>query len=356
MSTEFNLEKIVRPNIWNLSPYTSARDEFKGQADVYLDANENSFGSPLQRLYNRYPDPFCGALKEKLSTIKGVPPENIFVGNGSDEAIDIMYRMVCEPGVDNAIICPPTYGMYKVSADINNIAVKEIPLLSNFQLDVDGIANAIDVHTKIIWVCSPNNPVGVSVQKEDVEILLNNFNGLVVIDEAYINYSRNKSFIQELTEYPNLVVCQTMSKAWGLAALRIGMAYASEAIIQLMNKTKAPYNVNEASQQLALQALENIQQVNDWIKETVQLREALIKEINSLPIVDFIYPTDANFLLVKYKPEIDATKLYYYLTDNGIVVRSRAKMTAIENSLRITVGTAKENDVLIKALENYKQA
>ncbi len=354
MSTEFDLEKIVRPNIWSLSPYTSARDEFTGSADVYLDANENSFGSPLPRLYNRYPDPHCTALKEKLSTIKGVPPENIFVGNGSDEVIDILYRMVCEPGKDNVIICPPTYGMYKVSADINNIALKEVPLLSNFQLDVEGIANAIDAHTKLIWVCSPNNPVGVSVQKADVELILNNFPGLVVIDEAYINYSRNKSFIQELTEYPNLVVSQTMSKAWGLAALRVGMAYASSAIITIMNKVKAPYNVNEASQQLVLQALENINQVNDWIKQIVQLREGLIKDFNTLPIVEIVYPSDANFLLVKFIPTIDATALYYYLTNNGIVVRSRAKVTQIKNSLRITVGTIKENETLIQALNNYK--
>ena len=251
----FNLNDILRANIKNLTPYSSARDEFKGEASVYLDANENSLGSPLTKWYNRYPDPLQWKVKEKLQEIKGIPPSQIFIGNGSDECIDILIRSVCEPGIDNILICPPTYGMYQVSADINNIAVKKVPLTPAFQLDLPAVENAIDDHTKIIFLCSPNNPTGNSLLKEDVEAILNNYFGLVVIDEAYINFSRFRSFAQELKDYPNLVVMQTLSKAWGLAALRVGMAFASEEIIAVMNKVKPPYNINQASQELALQAL-----------------------------------------------------------------------------------------------------
>jgi histidinol-phosphate aminotransferase len=354
MSATFDLQKIVRQNILALKPYTSARDEFTGNAQVYLDANENAYGSPLTKLYNRYPDPYCIAVKEKLSTIKGVPIENIFVGNGSDEAIDVLYRMVCEPRVDNVIICSPTYGMYTVSAHINNVAIKDVPLTLDFQLDLESIEKTIDGNTKIIWVCSPNNPTGNSIAKADIEILLNNFDGLVVVDEAYINFSRSKTCIQELTMYPNLVVLQTMSKAWGLAALRVGMAYASEAIIQLMNNVKPPYNVNEASQALTLQALENIEKTNAWIVETVKHRQNLGHAIVQLPIVEKVYPSDANFLLVKINDSNDATLIYDYLCSQGIVVRNRSRVTNISNCLRITIGTPKENDILLDALKNYK--
>src|SRR6201993_136936 len=254
---------LLRENIKNLTPYSSARDEFQGEASVYLDANENAFGSPLDTPYNRYPDPLQYAVKKRLSEIKGVPPRNIFLGNGSDEAIDILFRAFCNPGVDNVILVPPTYGMYEVSANINDIQTKKVNLTEEYQLNLEGIAEAIDEHTKMIFICSPNNPTGNSIQRVDVETLLANFNGMVVIDEAYINFSRQKSFIQELTEYGNLVVLQTLSKAWGLAGLRVGMAFASEEIIEVMNKVKPPYNVNEASQQLALKALGNIDQVNN---------------------------------------------------------------------------------------------
>src|SRR5215217_1141406 len=295
----FNINNILRANIKNLTPYSSARDEFQGEASVYLDANENAFGSPLDEAYNRYPDPLQYNVKKRLSEIKGLPIRNIFLGNGSDEAIDILFRSFCNPGVDNVIIVPPTYGMYQVSANINDIALKRVNLTDEYQLNLEGIAEAIDKNTKMIFICSPNNPTGNSINREDVETLLANFNGLVVVDEAYINFSRQKSFIQELTEYANLVVLQTLSKAWGLAGLRVGMAFASEDIIEVMNKVKPPYNINEASQQLALQALQNVDQVNEWIKETLVQRDKLVLELKNFDFVLDIYPSDANFILVK---------------------------------------------------------
>lgn len=347
----FELNKILRPNIKNLTPYSSARDEFKGEASVYLDANENAFGSPLGTNYNRYPDPLQYAVKKRLSEIKGVPPRNIFLGNGSDEAIDILYRSFCNPGVDNVIIVPPTYGMYEVSANINDVALRRVPLTEDYQLDVDAIAEAIDGHTKIIWICSPNNPTGNSMDRADVETLLANFSGLVVVDEAYINFSRQKSFIQELTEYSNLVVMQTLSKAWGLAGLRVGMAFASEEIIEVMNKVKPPYNMNEASQALALEALQNVTQVNNWIKETLTERDKLVLQLAKFNFVLDIYPSDANFILVK---TTDANGIYNYLVQHGIIVRNRTKVELCEGALRITVGTPDENVKLIDTLKNYE--
>ncbi|MEJ7691810.1 histidinol-phosphate transaminase [Daejeonella sp.] len=346
----FNLQNILRENIKNLVPYSSARDEFKGDASVYLDANENSFGSPLGANYNRYPDPMQFKVKQRLSEIKGVPPRNIFVGNGSDEAIDILFRAFCRPGIDNVITVPPTYGMYEVSANINDIEVRKIKLTPDYQLDVEGIAEAIDDNTKIIFICSPNNPTGNSINRADIETILANFNGLVVIDEAYINYSRQKTFIQELTEYSNLVVLHTLSKAWGLAGLRLGMAFASAEIIEVFNKVKPPYNVNEASQQLALEALQNVEQINDWIKLTVSEREKLISDLGKLEIVQKIYPSDANFILVK---TFDAKGIYDHLVGNGIVVRDRSKIELCEGSLRITIGTPEENENLIYNLKKF---
>ncbi|MGB8192595.1 MAG: histidinol-phosphate transaminase [Chitinophagaceae bacterium] len=343
----FNLDRLLRPNIKNLVPYSSARDEFKGEAKVFLDANENSFGSPLTKWYNRYPDPLQRKLKEKLSGIKGVPAENIFIGNGSDECIDILIRACCEPGKDNIIICPPTYGMYEVSANINDVAVKKVNLTTNFQLDLSALEQAIDAQTKLIFLCSPNNPTGNSLLREDVEMVLNNFEGLVIIDEAYINFSRQRSFSRELEEYPNLVVMQTLSKAWGLAALRVGTAFASEEIIGVMNKIKPPYNINQASQELALQALEEVGQVNDMIREIVKEREALKQALLELPVVEKIFPSDANFLLVKVK---DARGIYHYLLESQVVVRDRSKVELCEGCLRITVGTPFENKLLINAL------
>lgn len=345
-----DINSLLRENIKNLTPYSSARDEFQGEASVFLDANENSFGSPLDTAYNRYPDPLQWKLKEKISTIKGVPPQNIFIGNGSDEAIDILFRAFCNPGVDNVIIVPPTYGMYEVSANINDVKIKKINLLPDFQLDLEGIAEAIDKNTKMIFICSPNNPTGNSINRQDIETVLSNFPGLVVIDEAYINFSRQKTFIQELTEYSNLVVLQTLSKAWGLAALRIGMAFACGDIIDVYNKVKPPYNISQATQELALEALNNIQQVNDWIKETVQQRTILAQELSTVSIVEKVYPSDANFILAKIKY---ADYLYNFLVDRGIIVRNRSKVVLCEDSLRITVGTPEENEILINAIKEF---
>ena len=347
----FDINNIIRENIKNLTPYSSARDEFQGEASVYLDANENAYGSPLEENYNRYPDPLQYNVKKRLSEIKGVPIRNIFLGNGSDEAIDILFRAFCNPGVDNVIIVPPTYGMYQVSANINDVALKRVPLTAEYQLDLEGIAEAIDEHTKLIFICSPNNPTGNSINRDDVETLLANFNGLIVVDEAYINFSRQKTFIQELTEYANLVALQTLSKAWGLAGLRVGMAFASEEIIEVMNRVKPPYNINEASQQLALKALENVDQVNDWIKETLKERDNLVLALKNFDFVLDIYPSDANFILVK---TTDPKAIYNFLVQRGIIVRDRSKVELCEGSLRITVGTPNENNILIKSLQDYK--
>ncbi|MFI5136837.1 MAG: histidinol-phosphate transaminase [Sphingobacteriales bacterium] len=347
----FNINNILRENIKNLTPYSSARDEYQGEASVFLDANENAFGSPLEQQFNRYPDPLQIQVKKRLSEIKGVPVKNIFLGNGSDEAIDVLFRSFCNPGVDNVILVPPTYGMYQVSANINDIETRNIPLTADFQLNLDGIAEAIDEHTKLIFICSPNNPTGNSIDRADVETLLANFNGIVVVDEAYINFSRQKTFIQELTEYANLVVLQTLSKAWGLAGLRVGMAFASEEIIEVMNKVKPPYNINESSQQLVLQALANVEQVNSWIKETLAQRDKLVLGLKDFDFVLDIYPSDANFILVK---TTDARGIYNYLVQKGIIVRDRSKIELCQGCLRITVGTPDENIILLQTLQDFK--
>ena len=346
----FNLNQLLRPNIQSLTPYSSARDEFHGEAKIFLDANENSIGSPLIKWYNRYPDPYQQKIKEKLSSIKGVPLKNIFIGNGSDECIDILYRSFCNPGKDNVIICPPTYGMYEVSAHINDVEIRKAPLLENFQLDLIHMETLVDENTKIIWICSPNNPTGNSIYFEDIESILNNFDGIVVVDEAYINFSRQRSSIQLLAEYPNLVVMQTLSKAWGLAGLRLGMAFASEEIITVYNKVKPPYNISEAVQELVYKALDNIEDVNEMIREIVKERQRLEVEFGKLLVVEHIYPSDANFLLVKVT---DARAIYEYLLANQIVVRDRSKVLLCEGCLRITVGTVKENDELIHILQQF---
>src|SRR6201991_2717585 len=338
----FSVNNILRENIKQLVPYSSARDEFQGEASVYLDANENAFGSPLTEQYHRYPDPLQYKVKKRLSEIKGVPVRNIFLGNGSDEAIDILFRSFCNPGVDNVILVPPTYGMYEVSANINDIEARKVNLTEDYQLNLEGIAEAIDKNTKLIFICSPNNPTGNSINRDDIQTLLTNFNGIVVVDEAYINFSRQKSFIQELTEYANLVVLQTLSKAWGLAGLRVGMAFASEEIIEVMNKVKPPYNINEASQELALKALENIDQVNGWIKETLLQRDRLVLTLKDFDFVVDIYPSDANFILVK---TTDPKGIYNFLVQQGIIVRDRSKVELCEGCLRITIGTPDENSV-----------
>jgi histidinol-phosphate aminotransferase len=346
----FQLDKLTRENIKKLVPYSSARDEFSGEAKVFLDANENSLGSPLSKWYNRYPDPHQYKLKEAISAIKGIAAEHVFLGNGSDECIDLLFRCFCEPGKDNVIICPPTYGMYEVSANINDVEVRRAPLLDDFQLDLVHLENLVDSNTKIIWLCNPNNPTGNSLNRQDVEAVLNNFNGIVVVDEAYINFSRQKSFVQELPEYANLVVMQTFSKAWGLAGLRLGMAFASSAIIEVINRVKPPYNISQATQELALEALENTGQVNDMIRELVDMREALAVVLAQAPGVEKVYPSDANFLLIKIK---EARKVYDFLLTKAIVVRDRSKVKLCEDCLRITVGTEKENTDLVEALQEW---
>ena len=350
--SKFNLQSILRENVKSLIPYSSARDEFKGSASILLDANENSFGTPLSDAYNRYPDPLQLSLKERISKVKGVPAKNMFLGNGSDEAIDILIRAFCRPEVDNILILPPTYGMYEVSAAINDVEVRKVNLDSDFQLNLDAISETIDKNTKIVFICSPNNPTGNSIFREDVETIMSNFNGIVVVDEAYINYSRSKSFIQELTEYSNLVVLQTFSKAWGMAGLRLGMAFASEEIIEVFNKIKPPYNVNQATQVLALEALDKVYMVNNWIRDTVKERGILSNILEELSFVDRVFPSDANFILVKTE---DANAIYDYLTSKGIVVRNRSKVELCEGCLRITIGTPEENQQLVSVLKEYSK-
>ena len=349
----FNLNNLVRENIKKLKPYSSARSEFSGVAKIFLDANENSFGSPLTKWYNRYPDPLQWELKKKLSTIKNVPAENILLGNGSDECIDLLIRAFCDPKKDNIIICPPTYGMYEVYAHINDVPIKEVPLLPDFQLNLEGLESAIDGNTKLIFFCSPNNPTGNSLEREDIEVVLNNFEGIIVVDEAYVNYSKHRSFLSELNDYPNLVVMQTFSKAWGLAALRLGMNFASTEIIDILNSIKPPYNINQATQELAIKALDNLDDVNAMIKETVKERDNLMKKLGQLPQVKKVYPSDSNFLLTKMT---DATSIYNYLKENGIIVRNRSNVLLCEDCLRITVGTPKQNKQLIEELKKYQNS
>ena len=344
---KFDINRLVRDNIKKVKPYSSARDEFSGEAKVFLDANENSLGSPSVKWYNRYPDPHQAKLKALISQVKSIPVENIFLGNGSDECIDLLYRCFCTPGKDNVIICPPTYGMYEVSAAINDVEIRKAELSPDYQLNLDAIESLVDPHTKLIWVCSPNNPTGNTIKHQDIALLLNNFTGLVVIDEAYINFAKQRSWTVELKEYPNLVVLQTFSKAWGLAALRLGMAFASREIIGWLNNIKPPYNINQATQEIAGRALEEVGQVNDMIKEIVAMREELAKVFERMPLVEKVYPSDANFLLVKMK---EAGKVYEYLLSKGIVVRDRSRVELCSGCLRITIGTEQENTALVDAL------
>lgn len=348
----FDLDKITRGNIKILKPYSSARDEYKGKQGIFLDANENSFGSPLTTNYNRYPDPLQLDVKEKIGKIKGLPIQNIFLGNGSDEAIDILFRAFCDPGVDNAIICPPTYGMYEVSANINNVNVIKVPLTpEEFELDTEAILKSIHQNTKLIFICCPNNPTGNGVKWNSIKLILEEFKGIVVIDEAYINFAKYRSLIPELLNYPNLVILQTLSKAWGLAGLRIGMAFAAEPIIDIFNRIKPPYNINSASQKLALEALENTDKINNWIKTIVEERENLKDALAEIECVLKVYPSEANFLLVKVT---DSSSVYAFLVSQEIIVRDRSKIQLCENCLRITIGTKTENELVLNTLKKYK--
>jgi histidinol-phosphate aminotransferase len=349
----FNLDNILRANIKALTPYSSARDEFKGNADIFLDANENSLGSSLTtHKLNRYPDPLQWKVKEKIGELKNIKPENIFLGNGSDEAIDILIRAFCNPGQDSIIVLPPTYGMYEVAARINDVAIKTVNLTKEFQLNILDVNFEIDKNTKLIFVCSPNNPSGGTIHKADIIHLLHGFDGIVVVDEAYIDFADTPSMITELNNFPNLVVMQTFSKAWGLAGLRAGMAFASAEIINVMNKIKAPYNVGDLAQRLLLQALGNKDKVKEMVAQLKQERDKLVKELPKFSFVKSIVPSEANFLLVKTSC---ADELYNFLIDNNVVVRNRSKLPLCDGGLRITVGTANENAQLLSLLNTFQK-
>ena len=349
MNSSFNLEKLVRPNVLKMKPYSSARDEYKtdGRKMTFLDANEN----PFENGVNRYPDPQQGKLKEVLASQKGVSASKILLGNGSDEVLDLIFRAFCRPQVDNVITLPPTYGMYKVLAGLNEIEDREVVLKNNFQPDVAAILEKIDAQTKIIFLCSPNNPTGNSFSEASVEKILKNFNGLVVIDEAYIDFSAEESWLQRLEEFPNLVITQTLSKAYGLAGIRLGICYASEEIINLLNKIKPPYNVNELTQQRALDRLSKPEEVNRELQLILQERELLQANLSKMAFVKEIFPSDANFLLVRVE---NATAKYRQLLEAGVVVRNRSSQQLCENTLRFTVGTPEENQELLKKLRQLE--
>ncbi|MEZ5040087.1 MAG: histidinol-phosphate transaminase [Saprospiraceae bacterium] len=342
-----NVENLVRPNIRQLSPYSSARSEFKGQAEVFIDANENPFETGL----NRYPDPLQWQLKEAISHIWEIPKEHIFLGNGSDEVIDLLVRIFCEPRIDHIITLPPTYGMYKVSASIEDIAIKEILLTPDYQPRLEPILSATTPQSKILFLCSPNNPTGNDLEPELVFRLLDQFPGIVVIDEAYIDFSSQESFRRYLKTYPNLVVTQTFSKAWGLAGIRLGMAFASEAIIAYLNKVKPPYNVNQLTQKAALEALQNQQQQAEWVDTILKERDLLADRLKAFAFVKKIHPSAANFLLVEVEQPKD---LYQFLVEHGIIARDRSSVPLCEGCLRLTVGRPEENQLLLSVLQAYQ--
>jgi histidinol-phosphate aminotransferase len=344
----FNLENIVRENIKRLTPYSSARNEFSGAAHVYLDANENSFGSPLGGNYHRYPDPLQTEIKRKISVLQNVGANQIFLGNGSDEAIDLLFRIFCEPRTDNVLICPPTYGMYEVSAAINAVETKRAALTKDFQLDSQAIENAIDARTKLLFICSPNNPTGNSFPREEILQLAESFGGIVVVDEAYIHFSPHQSLVSEINRFKNLVVLQTFSKAWGLAGVRVGLAFADADAIALFNRVKPPYNISQPAQEAILRAFGSSAAVEQTIAEIVSEREKLIEKLAKISCVEKIYPTDANFVLVK---TADAEKIYRFLLGEKIVVRNRSRVELCAGCLRITVGTPAENESLLTALK-----
>ena len=342
-----NLQKLVRPNIWALEPYSCARDEFKGMdAHVFLDANENPYNDPI----NRYPDPLQEKLKARLAPLKGVRPSQIFLGNGSDEAIDLVYRIFCNPGKDNVVAIAPTYGMYKVCADINNVEYRGVPLTEDWQLDTKALLDATDAKTKVIWICSPNNPTGNDFSREAIHQVLTSFRGIVVVDEAYSDFSTNQPFRSMLDSYPNLIVLNTFSKAWASAAIRLGMAFASEEIIALFNKVKYPYNVNLLTQEKATALLNDIATIDNWLAQIRREKENVLPALGELPIVLKVYPTDANFVLVRVT---DANSIYRYLIEKGIVVRNRTRVQLCKDCLRITIGTRQENNELLGALRFY---
>lgn len=341
-----NLQQLVRKNILSLKAYSSARDEFKGEASVYLDANEN----PLNGPYNRYPDPLQWKLKEKVSEIKKVDVSKIFFGNGSDEPIDLVIRIFCEPAIDNIVAIDPTYGMYKVCADINNIEYRQVLLKDNFVLDSEAVLKATDDKTKIVFLCSPNNPSGNLLDKNEILKIVENFSGIVVLDEAYIDFAPNASWVSQLDKYSNLIILQTFSKAWGIAAVRLGMAFASPEIISLFNKVKYPYNINILTQNFVHTELDKLELKEEWVKTILKQRAYLEKELGKIAFVEKIYPSDANFILVKVG---DANMIYNKLVEKGIIIRNRNKVSLCNGCLRITVGTEVENNIFIEALKDF---
>ena len=342
-----SLEQLVRPNIWKLAPYSSARDEYSGkEAHVFLDANENPYGAP----YNRYPDPLQRELKKQISKVKGIPEDMIFLGNGSDEAIDLPYRIFCQPGRDNVVAIEPTYGMYRVCADINDVEYRPVLLDEHYDFKAADLLAACDSHTKLIWICSPNNPTGNSLNRDEMLKVIQDFEGIVIIDEAYSDFSKQQTFRTELAAHPNLIVLNTMSKAWALAGIRLGMAFASKDIISIYNKVKYPYNVNILTQQQALETLKDPFEIDRWVKTLLGERARLMQAFQELPICEKVYPTDANFFLAKMT---DAQGIYNYLVDKGIIVRNRSRIQLCNNCLRITIGLKSENNELLSALRQF---
>ena len=342
------LKELVRPNIWSLAPYSSARNEYSGhKAHVFLDANENPYNKP----YNRYPDPLQTDLKARIAKIKGVDASRIFLGNGSDEAIVLVYRVFCEPGSDNVVAIEPTYGMYKVCADINNVEYRKVLLDDHYQLSAAKLLAACDAKTKVVWLCSPNNPTGNNLNRSEIETVVKETQCIVVIDEAYADFSENRSFRKDLALYPNLIVLNTFSKAWGCAALRLGMAFASSEIIELFNKVKYPYNINLLTQEQADKILDRRFEVEDWVRLLLQERAKVMKAFAELPICKKVYPSDANFFLALVT---DAQAVYDYLVEKGIIVRNRTRVELCNNCLRITIGTKSENIELLSALRQFK--
>ncbi|MBQ4032480.1 MAG: histidinol-phosphate transaminase [Paludibacteraceae bacterium] len=338
------LKDLVRKNIWELKPYSCARDEFKGEASAYLDANENPYGAP----YNRYPDPRQTALKEKISKIKGVPANQIMLGNGSDEPIDLIYRIFCEPGVDNVVAIEPTYGMYGVCADVNNVEYRRIQLDEKLDINGRNTLTAVDEHTKVMWFCSPNNPTGNLLTRNKMAFMCYNFPGIVVIDEAYVDFSSQDSWLKTLNRFPNLIVLQTFSKAWGMASVRCGMAFASPAIIELFNKVKYPYNINLLTQQFVSERLDHIDDMKAQVKEILAERSRMAEELQKLDCVETVYPSEANFLLVKVD---DANARYKKLVESGVIVRNRTTVQLCEGCLRITIGSQTENNQLLANIQ-----
>ncbi len=341
------LKELVRKNVWELAPYSSARDEYSGHvAHVFLDANENPYNKP----FNRYPDPLQRELKLQLEKIKKVPADCIFLGNGSDEAIDLPYRIFCRPGIDNVVAIEPTYGMYKVCADTNDVEYRAVLLEDNFQISAEKLLDACDDNTKIIWICSPNNPTGNNINRETIVKVVEEFSGIVVVDEAYSDFSATRPLRLDLARYPNLIVLNTMSKAWGCAALRLGMAFAHKEIIDLFNKVKYPYNINQLTQNQALEMMKDPFAVDKWVKTLIEERGRLISAFRLLPVCEIVYPTDANFFLAKVT---DAQRIYDYLVEKGIIVRNRTQVQLCKDCLRITIGTKSENAELLSALRQY---